>query len=80
MFTETLSSRKRETGHIREHKETMKTPKDYYEPEWGDAGLCHDWKNHIPSEIQVEWFTFSSKQRTWLSEWGQYLADLEEWE
>jgi hypothetical protein len=58
----------------------MKTTKDHYDPDWGGAERCHDWKNHIPAEIQEEWFTFSSRQRIWLSEWGEYLADLEEWD
>lgn len=49
-------------------------------PEWDKAGEVHDWRNHVPENVQAMWGTFTIEQRMALVEWGESLASAEEWD
>jgi hypothetical protein len=51
-----------------------------FNPEWEKATKVHDWRNHVPENIQAMWGTFTIEQRMALVEWGESLASQEEWE
>lgn len=49
-------------------------------PEWAKVGKVHDWRNHIPENVQTMWETFTLEQRQALVEWGESLASQEHWD
>jgi len=40
----------------------------------------HDWRNHVPDEVQMAWNTFTDAQKLLLYNWADELASAEEWE
>lgn len=53
---------------------------DLLYPKWGEAGKCHDWRNHVPEEVKAIWSTFTPAQLLALYAWADGLADSEVWE
>jgi hypothetical protein len=52
-------------------------------PHWNDLGprpWVHEWRNHVPEDVQAIWHTFTREQRKALVEWADELAGREEWE
>lgn len=49
-------------------------------PEWDKATEVHDWRNHVPENVQSIWSTFKIEQRMALVEWAESLASREEWD
>lgn len=49
-------------------------------PEWEKATKVHDWRNHVPEQVQEMWCTFSIKQREALYNWARNNAENEEWD
>lgn len=49
-------------------------------PRWAEATKVHDWRNHVPEEVQDLWPTFSEAQKRALYRWADNLASNEEWE
>lgn len=58
----------------------MSVPVDYKHPIWNRTTPCHDWKNHIPVEIQRRWTEFNDEHQALLAEWAEEIASKEEWE
>jgi hypothetical protein len=56
------------------------TPRDHLDPQWDQAGMVHDWRNHVSDEIMEMWDTFTPEQRAALARQAQKLASAEEWE
>lgn len=54
-------------------------PDDYADPEWDNAGLVHDWKNHIGEHVQKLWESFSDEQKAAIAEHADDMAEAEEW-
>lgn len=54
--------------------------KNGIDPCWKKAGRVHDWRNHVPEEVQKAWATFSPEHRSLLVDWADGLADREEWD
>lgn len=48
--------------------------------DWTNTRKVHDWRNHVPSNVQEIWSTFTEAQRTALVQWADGLASNEEWE
>lgn len=51
-----------------------------FNPEWDKAGKVHDWRNHVPENVQAMWSTFKIEQRCALVEWAESLASQEHWD
>jgi hypothetical protein len=49
-------------------------------PEWKKVGRVHDWRKHVPKEVQAAWDTFTYTQKLLLYRWADDLASSEEWE
>jgi len=56
------------------------SPSDIMHPDWVHKQKIHDWKNHVPAEIQEIWNTFSRQQKKILATCAQEKADEEEWD
>lgn len=53
------------------------------DPCWDDIGsgpYVHEWRTHVPKELQALWHTFNEVQRAALYDWANDLAMAEEWE
>lgn len=50
------------------------------DPQWRKAGRVHDWRNHVPDDVQELWATFTREQRGALVRWANELSDNEKWE
>lgn len=51
-----------------------------FNPEWDKATKVHDWRNHVPENVQAMWGTFMIEQRMALVEWAESLASQEHWD
>jgi hypothetical protein len=49
-------------------------------PEWEKATKVHDWRNHVPENVQSMWGTFTIDQRCALVEWAEASASMEHWD
>jgi hypothetical protein len=54
-------------------------PSDWYNPDWEDTGVVHDWKNYVDENIQLIWPTFNADQQQVLANHFQKQANAEEW-
>ncbi len=56
------------------------TPLNWEHPDWGSAGLVHDWRNYISSELRVMWETFTDTQKRAIARHADELVGREEWD
>lgn len=43
-------------------------------PDWENARRVHDWRNHVPVDVQEAWATFTVAQQYLLFSWASELA------
>lgn len=56
------------------HKIAERLERAALNPEWDKARKTHDWRNHVPENVQAMWSTFTMEQRMALVEWAESLA------
>lgn len=49
-------------------------------PDWTAGSRVHNWRTHVPENVQAIWRDFTAKQKEALFEWAERLANAEEWE
>ena len=49
------------------------TTKEWENPDWNYGGRVHNWRNHVPDEVQTIWSTFSDNQKFALYRWAEDL-------
>lgn len=49
-------------------------------PRFENAGKCHDWRNHIPEEIQNGWKDLPDVAKAIAIYMAEQVANREEWE
>lgn len=49
------------------------------EPDFEDTEKCHDWRNHVPGELQRIWSRLSQEARAAVFVCAQGAADSEDW-
>lgn len=49
-------------------------------PEFSNADRVHDWRNHVPNELQDLWSELSMETRLAIAFMAEELANSEEWE
>lgn len=54
--------------------------RQWYSPDWQNAGKTHDWRNHVSAEVRAAWDSFTTEQREALFRQAVDLADCEQWE
>ena len=62
------------------HYVSAEAAKQGADPEWHKPGKVHDWRNHVPEEVQRIWRTFTPEQRVAIVNWADGLASAEEWD
>jgi hypothetical protein len=58
----------------------MTVPSDWREPDWYNAGKCHDWKNYRNTDIVQDWQLMPDDHKQLISAILQEQADTEEWD
>lgn len=53
---------------------------DLTDPKWEEAGLVHDWRNHVPICIQEHWNNLTTDARMCVALMAMEMADRENWE
>lgn len=55
-------------------------PSDLHSPEWDGRGKVHNWRNHVPIEIQINWQALSDDEKLLVWFVCEESATREEWE
>ncbi|MEM9354629.1 MAG: recombinase RecA [Pseudomonadota bacterium] len=55
-------------------------PNDWSQPEWGNAGRVHEWKNYVSEEVRSMWAGFTEEQKQALVRQADELAGREDWD
>lgn len=53
---------------------------EFNTPVWSDAGRTHDWRNHVPEELQERWAALPLDAKATAFFMASVEADREVWE
>lgn len=61
-------------------EEIIKTSIDIDKPEFEKASKIHDWRNYVPTELQIHWPKLTIRERQIIILMAQWPADNENWD